>query len=200
MAYRLSKITTRTGDDGTTGLGDGTRVSKSALRIRAMGEIDELNSSLGVLRAEPLPANIATIISRIQNQLFDLGGEICIPGHQIVSESHVLTLDQAITEYNASLPPLTEFILPAGSRSAALAHVARTIARRAERSLVELGELEVVSAAAYQYLNRLSDLLFILARTLNREAGQCDVCWTREPAPSTDSTAISSTMTPAKAA
>lgn len=200
MSYRLSKITTRTGDDGTTGLGDGTRVSKSALRIRAMGEIDELNSSLGVLRAESLPANIATVISRIQNQLFDLGGEICIPGHQIVTESHVLTLDQAITEYNASLPPLTEFILPAGSRSAALAHVARTISRRAERSLVELGELEVVSAAAYQYLNRLSDLLFILARTLNREAGQSDVCWTREPAPSTDSTAISSTMPPAKAA
>lgn len=190
MAHRLSKITTRTGDDGTTGLGDGSRVAKSATRIHAMGEIDETNSALGVLRAEILPPAIDALLAEIQNQLFDVGGEICIPGHRIVTETHVLTLDTAIAHFNASLPPLTEFVLPGGARSAALAHVARTLARRAERRVVELARVEPVAAPVLQYLNRLSDLLFILARTLNRAAGQGDICWSREP----------TTPNPAKAA
>ena len=185
---RLSKITTRTGDDGTTGLGDGARVAKSAVRVHAMGEIDELNSHLGVLCAEVLPPAIAALLARIQSQLFDLGGEICIPGHRMMHDSHVLMLDAAIADFNAPLPALREFILPAGVRQAALAHVARTVARRAERSLVALGAHEKVEAPVLQYINRLSDLLFILARTLNRAAGQNDVCWVRDIAATPSST------------
>jgi len=183
MANRLSKITTRTGDDGTTGLGDGSRVHKGALRIRLMGDIDELNSSLGVLLAEPLSEPARARLTRIQNQLFDLGGEVCIPGHRVISEAQVIYLDEAIRELNALLPPLKEFILPGGSRAASLCHVARTIARRAERSMATLTTDENVSAAALQYLNRLSDYLFVQARTLNREAGIPDVLWQREPEP-----------------
>ena len=183
MANRLSKITTRTGDDGTTGLGDGSRVHKGALRIRLMGDIDELNSSLGVLLAEPLSEPARARLTRIQNQLFDLGGEVCIPGHRVISEAQVIYLDDAIRELNALLPPLKEFILPGGSRAAALCHVARTVARRAERSMATLTTDENVSAAALQYLNRLSDYLFVQARTLNREAGIPDVLWQREPEP-----------------
>lgn len=183
MANRLSKITTRTGDDGTTGLGDGTRIQKSAQRIVAIGDVDELNSQIGVLLTEPLPKFANIMLTRIQNQLFDLGGEICIPGWVALTESHVLFLDAAIAELNANLAPLREFILPGGSRGAALAHVARTVARRAERSLVLLNadKAEKITARSLQYLNRLSDLLFILARTLNRHAGVADVCWAREP-------------------
>ncbi|MEP7155740.1 MAG: cob(I)yrinic acid a,c-diamide adenosyltransferase [Betaproteobacteria bacterium] len=180
MANRLSKITTRTGDDGTTGLGDGSRIQKSALRVQVMGDIDELNSALGVLLAEKLPDSMEKRLTRIQNHLFDLGGEICIPGHRALSETQVIYLDEAISQLNASLLPLKEFILPGGSRPAALCHVARTVARRAERSLVALSATENVTSVALQYLNRLSDLLFIAARTLNREAGVNDVLWQRD--------------------
>ncbi len=186
MGNRLSKITTRTGDDGTTGLGDGARVAKSALRVGVMGDVDELNSQIGLVLTEPLPLTATIMLTRIQNQLFDLGGEICIPGYVALTERHVLFLDEAIAASNADLPPLKEFILPGGSRAAAMAHVARTVARRAERGLVMLAsnEAEKITTHALQYLNRLSDLLFILARTLNRHAGVADVCWSRDVSPS----------------
>jgi cob(I)alamin adenosyltransferase len=185
MANRLSKITTRTGDDGSTSLGDGTRVAKSALRIAAMGEVDELNSQLGVLLTEPLPEFASAMLTRIQNQLFDLGAEVCIPGHVALADGHVAYLDEAISATNDALPPLEEFILPGGSRASAFAHVARSVARRAERALVRLAEAETVSPRVLQYVNRLSDLLFILARTLNAANGVPDVCWSREPVEST---------------
>ncbi len=182
MANRLSKITTRTGDDGSTGLGDGTRVPKAAQRIHAMGEVDEVNACLGVLLCEPLPTSIHVLLTRIQNQLFDLGAELCIPGHRAITEPQIVMLDTAIAEFNSTLPPLKEFILPGGSRAAALTHVARTVARRAERAMVTLAADEDVSASALQYINRLSDLLFILARHANIHAGVKDVCWARETA------------------
>ncbi len=182
MANRLTKITTRTGDDGSTGLGDGSRIHKSAIRVQVMGDVDELNSALGVLLVEPLSGSARDQLTRIQNQLFDLGGEVCIPGHRAITDAQVAFLDQAAGELNATLPALKEFILPGGSRAAAVCHSARTIARRAERSLAALKTGEDVSDAAMQYLNRLSDYLFILARTLNRDAGIADVLWSREPA------------------
>ena len=185
MGNRLTKITTRTGDAGTTGLGDGTRIQKSAPRVIAMGDIDELNSMLGLLLTEPLPEAACVTLARIQNELFDLGGEICIPGHCAMTDAHVAFLDGEITRLNADLRPLKEFILPGGSRAACLSHLARTITRRAERALVALAQTESVSALALQYLNRLSDFLFILARTLNRHAGVSDVCW-RHVSPSLD--------------
>jgi cob(I)alamin adenosyltransferase len=181
MANRLTKITTRTGDDGTTGLGDGSRIQKSQPRVVAMGDVDELNSHIGVLLTEKMPTEFVTLLTRIQNQLFDLGGEVCIPGHRAMTENHVLFLDAAIQKLNADLTPLKEFILPGGSRASALAHVARTVTRRAERALVVLSEKEDVATCVFQYINRLSDLLFILARALNRAAGVPDVCWSREP-------------------
>ncbi len=181
MGNRLTKITTRTGDKGTTGLGDGTRVLKSALRVAAIGDIDELNSMLGLLLTEPLSDDVRSTLTRIQNELFDLGGEICIPGHVVLTDTHVLFLDSEISRLNADLPPLKEFILPSGSRATACCHLARTIARRAERALVALSQSEAISPRALQYLNRLSDLLFILARNLNRHAGVGDVCWQRLP-------------------
>jgi cob(I)alamin adenosyltransferase len=184
MAHRLTQIATRTGDDGTTGLGDGTRVSKDHLRVQAMGDIDELNSTLGVLLAEPLPADVRERLVVIQHELFNLGGELSIPGFALLKDEAVARLDEALAHYNASLPRLAEFILPAGTRSAAIAHVARTVARRAERALVALGAHEAVRPAARQYLNRLSDLLFVLARTLNRAnldgLGGDDVYWRSE--------------------
>jgi cob(I)alamin adenosyltransferase len=180
MANRLTKITTRTGDNGSTGLGDGSRIQKSAPRVVALGDVDELNSNIGVLLTETMPTDFVTLLTRIQNQLFDLGGEVCIPGYYAVTENHVLFLDTAIQKLNADLTPLKEFILPGGSRASALAHVARTVARRAERSLVVLSEKEEVAPYVFQYINRLSDLLFILARALNRAAGVRDVCWSRE--------------------
>ena len=184
MANRLSQIATRTGDDGTTGLGDGQRVPKDHLRIAAMGDVDELNSQLGVLLAEPLPADIRELLVTIQHELFNLGGELSIPGYELLKSDAVLRLDQALAHYNAQLPRLAEFILPAGTRSAALAHVARTMARRAERAVVALAALEAVNAAPRQYLNRLSDLLFVLARVLNRAnldgLGGDDVYWHSE--------------------
>jgi cob(I)alamin adenosyltransferase len=180
MANRLSKIVTRTGDDGTTGLGDGSRSAKDAVRIAAIGDVDELNSQLGVLLAEPLPAPLQPVLLAIQHDLFDLGGELCIPGHTMITAAHVLRLDGWLAEYNASLPPLKEFSLPGGSRGAALAHVCRTICRRAERTIVALGRVETLNAAPRQYVNRLSDLLFVLARVLNRAAGGNDVLWQHE--------------------
>jgi cob(I)alamin adenosyltransferase len=177
MGNRLSRITTRTGDAGQTGLGDGSRVSKSSLRVQALGEIDELNSLLGVVLAEPLPAAAREALEAIQHDLFDLGGETSIPGHQMVGEAQVSRLEATQADWNADLAPLKEFILPGGTRAAALTHLARAVCRRAERALVALGAREPVSAHARAYLNRLSDLLFVLGRTLNREAGRGDVQW-----------------------
>ena len=177
MGNRLSQISTRTGDDGTTGLGDGTRTRKDALRIQAMGEIDELNSMIGLLLTENLPADVRADLLDIQHDLFDLGGELCIPGYTMLSEAQVARLDDRLAHYNAALPRLAEFILPGGSRPAALSHVCRTVCRRAERSLVELGAHETINAGPRQYVNRLSDLLFVLARVLNRAAGGSDVLW-----------------------
>ena len=184
MANRLTQIATRTGDDGTTGLGDGSRVAKDHLRVQAMGDVDELNSQLGVLLAEPLPDDVRELLIVIQHELFNLGGELSIPGFALLADGAVLRLDQALAEHNATLPRLAEFILPAGTRSAALAHVARTVARRAERALVALGNAETVRNEPRFYLNRLSDLLFVLARVLNRAnldgLGGDDAYWKSE--------------------
>jgi cob(I)alamin adenosyltransferase len=177
MGKRLTQIATRTGDDGTTGLGDGSRTGKDSLRIAALGDVDELNSALGVLMAETLPADVLAALLGIQHDLFDLGGELCIPGFENVSERQVQRLDELLAHYNATLPRLEEFILPGGSRPAALAHVARTVARRAERSIVALGQDESVRPVCRQYVNRLSDLMFVLARVLNRANSQPDVLW-----------------------
>jgi cob(I)alamin adenosyltransferase len=177
MGNRLSQIATRTGDDGTTGLGDGTRTRKDALRVQAMGDVDELNSHLGLLLTESLPAEVRADLLDIQHDLFDLGGELCIPGYSMLKEVQVARLDDRLAHYNAALPRLAEFILPGGNRPAALAHVARTVCRRAERAIVELGAHETLNAAPRQYVNRLSDLLFVLARVLNRVGGGGDVLW-----------------------
>src|SRR2546421_11009900 len=177
MAHRLSKITTRTGDRGETGLGDGSRVSKDSPRVRALGDLDELNSALGVLIAEALPSPVAELLGHVQHDLFDLGGEISIPGHTLLGEAQVERLEERLEHWNSALAPLKEFILPGGSRAAAAAHFARTICRRAERSVVALGGREKVGDTARRYLNRLSDLLFVAGRTLNRAAGRGDVQW-----------------------
>ena len=180
MGHRLSKIVTRTGDAGTTGLGDGSRTGKDSARIDAIGEIDELNSSIGVLRAEGLPVDIDQCLSEVQHDLFDLGGELSVPGYSAVTDEHVARLEAAVDRFNEGLPPLKEFILPGGKRSAALAHVSRTVCRRAERALVALGAAEPISEVSRRYLNRLSDLLFVLARVLNRVDGGSDVLWQRQ--------------------
>lgn len=177
MADRLSKITTRTGDQGLTGLGDNTRVAKDDARIHAIGEVDELNSHLGLLLCEPLTPEWAERLLTIQHDLFDLGGELCMPDHQIVSESHVARLDEWIADLNGSLPPLREFILPGGSRAAAQAHVCRTVCRRGERAIVRLAGQSTVHGDALRYMNRLSDFLFIASRILNQEAGVADTFW-----------------------
>jgi cob(I)alamin adenosyltransferase len=184
MANRLSQIATRTGDDGTTGLGDGTRVPKNHLRVAAMGDVDELNSHLGVLLAEPLPDDVRELLVTIQHELFNLGGELSIPGYSLLKDTAVAALDDALARHNATLPRLAEFILPAGTRSAALAHVARAVARRAERSVIALAAAEAVNDPPRLFLNRLSDLLFVLARVLNRAnldgLGGDDVYWRSE--------------------
>ncbi len=184
MANRLTQIATRTGDDGTTGLGDGARVPKDHLRVQAMGDVDELNSGLGVLLAEPLPEGVRELLVVVQHELFNLGGELSIPGFELLKRDAVLRLDEALEHYNAALPRLQEFILPAGTRSAALAHVSRTVARRAERAVVTLAATEAVRDEPRHYLNRLSDLLFVLARVLNRAnldgLGGDDVYWKSE--------------------
>jgi len=180
MAHRLSKITTRTGDRGDTGLGDGSRVSKSSARVHALGELDELNSALGLVLAEDVPAEVSEALSNVQHDLFDLGGEISIPGHTLVTDVQVARLEETIERWNAELPPLKEFILPGGTRAAAAAHLARTVCRRAERALVALGAREKLGDPSRRYLNRLSDLLFIAGRRLNRAAGRTDVQWRHE--------------------
>jgi cob(I)alamin adenosyltransferase len=180
MSNRLTQIATRTGDAGTTGLGDNQRVSKNSLRVHAMGDVDELNSCIGVLLCEEMPQDVRDVLVEIQHQLFNLGGELSIPGFELLKAEAVLQLDEVLERYNADLPRLKEFILPAGNRSAALSHVCRTVARRAERAVVALGNEEALKDAPRQYLNRLSDLMFVLARVLNRKDGGDDVYWKSE--------------------
>jgi cob(I)alamin adenosyltransferase len=177
MANRLTRIVTRTGDDGTTGLGDGTRVGKDSPRVEVMGNLDELNSAVGVVLADDLPENVHDALAAIQNDLFDLGGEICIPGRAALWEAHLKEIDARLERLRAPLPTLRDFVLPGGSRAAASCHLARAVCRRAERSLVALGRVESVSELSIQYLNRLSDLLFLAARTLNAAAGVSEPMW-----------------------
>ena len=177
MAKRLTKIYTRTGDDGTTGLADGSRVPKNAARIDAMGDVDELNSAVGMLLSEDLPEALRSMMTDVQHDLLDIGGELCLPGHTLLNEHNVAKLEEALDALNAALPALRDFVLPGGSRAAAAAHLARTICRRAERTLVTLSRSESVPPLLLQYLNRLSDLLFVSARALNRHAGGDDVVW-----------------------
>lgn len=177
MGHRLSKIYTRTGDDGSTGLGDGSRVAKDSLRIEAIGAVDELNSQIGVLRTQTLPGDTGALLAEIQHRLFDLGGELSIPGREAITSGHVEALEQTLDRLNDRLAPLKEFILPGGSPAAATAHVARSVCRRAERRLIQLHHSETLSPLAIGYLNRLSDLLFVLARHLNQAQGHGDVLW-----------------------
>ena len=187
MGNRLSRIYTRTGDDGSTGLGDGSRVAKDSARVTAYGTVDELNSVLGIVLAQALPDAVRALLVQVQHQLFDLGGELCIPGHAAVSTDDVGALEQALDRFNEDLPPLKEFILPGGGAAAAHCHLARTVCRRAERCVVTLAREEEVRAEALHYLNRLSDLLFVLARVLARASGEGEVLWKHErrrtPAP-----------------
>lgn len=189
MGHRLSKIYTRTGDEGTTGLGDGGRISKHSPRVHALGEIDELNSHLGLLLAATLPAGLASALLEIQHDLFDLGGELSIPGATLLPAQASGRLEAHIDSANADLPPLKEFILPSGGEAVARCHVARAVCRRAERAVVALAEAETVGPGGLQYLNRLSDLLFVWARVLARAAGGTEVMWDRSrfPAPSSGS-------------
>ncbi len=184
MGNRLTQIATRTGDNGTTGLGDNTRVSKNSLRVHAMGDVDELNSNIGLLLCEAMPEAVRNLLVEIQHQLFNLGGELSIPGFELLKVEALLTLDNALAEHNAELPILQEFILPAGTRAAALAHVCRTVARRAERAVVALGAQDALKDTPRHYLNRLSDLMFVLARVLNRHRSDGstgdDVYWRSE--------------------
>jgi cob(I)alamin adenosyltransferase len=177
MANRLTKIVTRTGDDGTTGLGDGARVGKDSARIAVLGDLDELNSAIGWVIAEGPSDRVRALLSSVQNDLFDLGGEISIPGRSALWDAHVEQLDGLIERLREPLPPLRDFVLPGGSRAAAACHLARAICRRAERSLVALGRVESVSELSIRYMNRLSDALFLTARTLNAEAGHPETIW-----------------------
>ena len=180
MGNRLSKIYTRTGDDGTTGLGDGTRVSKDSARVTAYGTVDEANSCIGLILACEIPDDVRALLTAIQHQLFDLGGELCIPGHAAISEADVERLEQQLDAFNAPLPPLKDFILPGGGEAAARCHLARTVVRRAERDVVTLSRHDAVRPEAVRYLNRLSDLLFVLARVLARASGHGEVLWNHE--------------------
>ena len=182
MGNRLSKIYTRTGDNGTTGLGDGSRINKDSLRVDAMGDVDELNSMIGLMMTEVVPIYLSHILTQIQHDLFNVGGEICIPNYVILKQSRINELENTIDELNNQLTPLKEFILPGGTKAAAYCHLARTICRRAERKLVELHRNEKVTDISLQYLNRLSDLLFVLCRIINKEAGVSDVLWKNEQA------------------
>ena len=178
MGNRLSKIYTRTGDDGTTGLGDGTRVAKDSARVNAYGTVDELNSTIGVLLAVPaVPEAVIKCLTEVQHELFDMGGELCIPGHRVITEQHVTRLEEVLDVFNDTLPPLKEFILPGGGPAAAACHVARTVARRAERRTLTLSREEAVAPEVIKYLNRLSDLLFVLARVLARHERGTEVLW-----------------------
>ena len=180
MGNRLTQIATRTGDEGTTGLGNNQRVSKNSLRVHAMGDVDELNSHIGLLLCEPIQQEIRQLLIEVQHQLFNLGGELSIPGFELLKAEAVLVLDNALAKYNAELPKMEEFILPAGNRAASQAHVCRTVARRAERATVALGNEEALNDAPRQYLNRLSDLMFVLSRVFNRMDGGTDVYWQSE--------------------
>lgn len=180
MGNRLSKIYTRTGDDGTTGLGDGSRINKDSLRVDAMGDVDELNSVIGMMMTEVVPDILVDTLTQIQHDLFNLGGEICIPGYVILQQSRIEDLEKSIDTLNDDLEPLKEFILPGGTKTAAYGHLARTVCRRAERKLIELHRSEAVTDISLQYLNRLSDLLFVMCRTINKEAGVSDVLWKNE--------------------
>ncbi|PCI60939.1 MAG: ATP:cob(I)alamin adenosyltransferase [Methylophilaceae bacterium] len=177
MGNRLSKIYTRTGDGGTTGLGDGTRVAKNSLRIQAMGDVDELNAVLGILLTDPVSDNIRTCLTEIQHDLFNLGGEICMPDVEIIKADRIKALETMLDQFNDTLTPLKEFILPGGSRAAAHCHLARTVCRRAERTMHTLNAEEKITAVSLQYINRLSDFLFVLCRILNKEADIPDVLW-----------------------
>ena len=180
MGNRLSKIYTRTGDDGSTGLGDGSRVAKDSARVTAYGTVDEANSAIGVVLACEVPAPVREVLVAVQHQLFDLGGELCIPGHAAIFDTDIARLEAHLDVFNADLPVLKEFILPGGGEASARCHLARTIVRRAEREAVALSRLEPVRPQALRYLNRLSDLLFVAGRTLNRAAGRGDVQWRRK--------------------
>ncbi|MBP6798317.1 MAG: cob(I)yrinic acid a,c-diamide adenosyltransferase [Luteimonas sp.] len=180
MGNRLSKIYTRTGDDGSTGLGDGTRTAKDSARVNAYGTVDEANSTIGLLLAAELPDAVRELLTSIQHQLFDLGGELCIPGHAAIQDADVDLLEAQLDRYNDPLPPLKDFILPGGGEAAARCHVARTVVRRAERDTVALSRAEAVRPQAIRYLNRLSDLLFVLARVLARAGGHGEVLWRHE--------------------
>ncbi len=180
MGHRLSKIYTRTGDRGTTGLGDGSRASKGDLRIGAIGDVDELNSLIGVLLSEDLPANLREIMQVVQHDLFDIGGELSIPDSSMVTPAAVDRLERFIDGFNKDLPPLKEFVLPGGSRAAAHCHLARAVCRRAERALAALNDNDVVNATTLSYVNRLSDFLFVAARTLARHDGGREVLWNRQ--------------------
>ncbi len=180
MGNRLTQIATRTGDEGTTGLGNNQRVSKNSLRVHAMGDVDELNSHIGLLLCEAMPDDVRSLLIEVQHQLFNLGGELSIPGFELLKQDAVVVLDTALASYNAQLPKLEEFILPAGNRAASQAHVCRTVARRAERATVALGNEEALNESPRQYLNRLSDLMFVLSRVLNRMDGGTDVYWQSE--------------------
>jgi cob(I)alamin adenosyltransferase len=180
MGYRLSKIYTKTGDKGQTGLGDGSRVEKDNPRVACYGDVDELNSILGLLISYELPPEISGTLTSVQNDLFDLGGELSIPGHALLKQERVAALEARLDSLNNALEPLEEFILPGGSRAAAVCHVGRAVCRRAERKLVTLSRSDKVSDAALQYLNRLSDLLFVMARSINRSSGRSDVLWDRD--------------------
>ena len=177
MGNRLSKIYTRTGDDGTTGLGDGTRVAKDSARVNAYGTVDEANSCIGLLLAADVPDDIRVLLTRVQHQLFDLGGELCIPGHAAIHDADIDALEARLDHYNDALPPLKDFILPGGGEAAARCHVARTVVRRAERDTVTLSRHDAVRPQAIRYLNRLSDLLFVLARVLARASGHGEILW-----------------------
>ncbi len=177
MGNRLSKIYTRTGDDGSTGLGDGARVSKDSARVTAYGTVDEANSAIGIVLACEVPDSIRNVLVAVQHQLFDLGGELCIPGHAAIFDADIQALEDTLDRFNADLPPLKDFILPGGGMAAAQAHLARTICRRAEREVVTLSHHDAVRPEAIRYLNRLSDLLFVLCRVLARESGHGEVLW-----------------------
>ncbi len=184
MGNRLSKIYTRTGDDGSTGLGDGTRVAKDSLRVVAYGTTDELNSTIGmVLAADGVPDTVCEVLVQIQHDLFDLGGELCIPGMEMVHDADIERLENTLDELNADLPRLKEFILPGGGPAAAACHLARTVCRRGERAVVSLAREEGVRPEVQRYLNRLSDLLFVIARVLARESGHGEVLWQHERRP-----------------
>ena len=180
MGNRLSKIYTRTGDGGTTGLGDGSRIAKDSARVAAYGTVDEANSAIGLVLAADIQPDIADVLTKVQHQLFDLGGELCIPGHAAIHEADISALEVALDHFNDPLPPLREFILPGGGEAAARCHLARTIVRRAERETVTLARHETVRAEAIGYLNRLSDLLFVLARVLARASGHGEVLWNHD--------------------